>query len=55
MYYGNIVESCFGLVYWWFYVTENDISVIDVTAYTRRCAGGLKKKVDLRLPKKEVV
>ena len=31
---------------WLFYVTINDISVIYVTAH--RCAGGLKKKLDLR-------
>ena len=37
----------FGLVYWLFNVTINDISVIYVTAH--RCAGGLKKKMlDLR-------
>ena len=33
-----------GLVYWWFYVTVNSISVVFVTAH--RCASGLKKKVD---------
>ena len=31
---------------WLFNVTINDISVIYVTAH--RCAGGLKKKLDLR-------
>ena len=31
---------------WLFNVTINDISVIHVTAH--RCAGGLKKKLDLR-------
>ena len=36
----------FGLVYLLFNVTINDISVIYVTAH--RCAGGLKKKLDLR-------
>ena len=35
-----------GMVYWLFNVTINDISVIYVTAH--RCAGGLKKKLDLR-------
>ena len=33
-------------VNWLFNVTINDISVIYVTAH--RCAGGLKKKLDLR-------
>ena len=33
-------------VIWLFNVTINDISVIYVT--THRCAGGLKKKLDLR-------
>ena len=33
------------MVYWLLNVTINDISVIYVTA--RRCAGGLKKKLDL--------
>ena len=33
-------------VNWLFNVTINDISVINVTAH--RCAGGLKKKFDLR-------
>ena len=37
----------FGLVYLLFNVTINDISVIYVTAH--RCAGGLKKKLDLRI------
>ena len=36
-----------GEVNWLFNVTINDISVIYVTAH--RCAGGLKKKFDLRL------
>ena len=35
-----------GKVNWLFNVTINDISVIHVTAH--RCAGGLKKKLDLR-------
>ena len=35
-----------GKVNWLFNVTMNDISVIYVTAH--RCAGGLKKKCDLR-------
>ena len=35
-----------GEVNWLFNVTINDISVIYVTAH--RCAGGLKKKLDLR-------
>ena len=35
-----------GLVNWLFNVTINDISVIHVTAL--RCAGGLRKKLDLR-------
>ena len=34
------------MVNWLFNVTINDISVIYVTAH--RCAGGLKKKFDLR-------
>ena len=34
------------LLKWLFNVTINDISVIYVTAH--RCAGGLKKKLDLR-------
>ena len=34
------------VVNWFFNVTINDISVIYVTAH--RCAGGLKKKLDLR-------
>ena len=34
------------LLNWLFNVTINDISVIYVTAH--RCAGGLKKKFDLR-------
>ena len=34
------------LLNWLFNVTINDISVIYVTAH--RCAGGLKKKLDLR-------
>ena len=36
----------YGKVNWLFNVTINDISVIYVTAH--RCAGGLKKKLDLR-------
>ena len=36
----------FGEVNWLFNITINDISVIYVTAH--RCAGGLKKKLDLR-------
>ena len=36
-----------GEVNWLFNVTFNDISVIYVTA--NRCAGGLKKKLDLRI------
>ena len=35
-----------GWLNWLFNVTINDISVIYVTAH--RCAGGLKKKLDLR-------
>ena len=35
-----------GEVNWLFNVTINNISVIYVTAH--RCAGGLKKKLDLR-------
>ena len=35
-----------GEVNWLFNVIINDISVIYVTAH--RCAGGLKKKLDLR-------
>ena len=35
------------LVYWWVVVTVTDISVIYVMAH--KCAGDLKKKVDLRL------
>ena len=36
----------FQLLNWLFNVTINDISVTYVTAH--RCAGGLKKKLDLR-------
>ena len=39
-------EISVGEVNWLFNVTINDISVIYVTAH--RCAGGLKKKLDLR-------
>ena len=43
----NLLWSLVGwLVEWLFNVTCNDSSVIYVTAY--RCAGGLKKKLDLR-------
>ena len=36
----------FGLVYWYFYVTVNDIPIVNVTVH--ECAGGPKKKADLR-------
>ena len=39
-------ETLLTLVYWWFYVTGNDISVIYIT--TQICAVGQKKIVDLR-------
>ena len=39
-------KDCEGRVNWLLNVTINDISVIYVTAH--RCAGGLKKKFDLR-------
>ena len=39
-------KAKWGEVNWLFNVTINDISVIYVTAH--RCAGGLKKKLDLR-------
>ena len=44
----NIKGSCKNIVElnWLFNVAINDISVIYVTAH--RCAGGLKKKLDLR-------
>ena len=42
---GQITRYRVGLN-WLFNVTINDISVIYVTAH--RCAGGLKKKLDLR-------
>ena len=38
--------TCTTTLNWLFNVTTNDISVIYVTAH--RCAGGLKKKLDLR-------
>ena len=41
-----MIECQWGEVNWLFNVTINDISVIHVTAH--RCAGGLKKKLDLR-------
>ena len=42
----QVREICSGWLNWLFNVTINDISVIYVTAH--RCAGGLKKKLDLR-------
>ena len=44
--YDNTVGFVFCEVNWLFNVTINDISVIHVTAH--RCAGGLKKWLDLR-------
>ena len=41
-----LIWSCWVELNWLFNVTINDISVIYVTAH--RCAGGLKKKLDLR-------
>ena len=41
-----MVDVVVVVVYWLFNVTINDISVLYVTAH--RCAGGLKKKLDLR-------
>ena len=43
-FYGSVTFE--ELVNWLFNVTINDISVIYVTVH--RCAGGLKKKFDLR-------
>ena len=43
---GTDVQAGKVKVNWLFNVTINDISVIYVTAH--RCAGGLKKKLDLR-------
>ena len=40
------IKYCWVELIWLFNVTINDISVIYVTAH--RCAGGLKKKFDLR-------
>ena len=42
----NTIQYVISEVNWLFNVTVNDISVIYVTAH--RCAGGLKKKLDLR-------
>ena len=46
--YNDDHEAHFGEVNWLFNVKTNAISVIYVTAYTCICAGGLKKKLDLR-------
>ena len=42
----SATNTCVWIVNWLFNVTVNDISVIYVTAH--RCAGGLKKKLDIR-------